>query len=157
MINAPKRIKMVQLKTLLENRYSYDTSQRASEKNKLICRILGINSDTLLGKNRYTQKQAGKKLPILVSAQWISGGVTGGNCWGDEANISREAEDTPEFNELFDFLTEHYPNISFLQARAILLKTQIGDYTELEYYGNCTHYGIHYIMHDDLIEVLSNL
>lgn len=73
----------------------------------------------------------------IISVDWTIGGVTGGDCWGSDADIPRTADPEPEFEDLDKILAEVCPNISFLQYKRLcqaIIKTK--DWTEAGYYGN---------------------
>ncbi len=73
----------------------------------------------------------------IISVDWTIGGVTGGDCWGSDADISITADPEPEFEDLDKILAEVCPNISFLQYKRLcqaIIKTK--DWTEAGYYGN---------------------
>ena len=91
------------------------------------------------------------------SDSWTVGGLTGGNCWGDEADKSITAEEEADFTQLDKFLETYYPNISFLQYKKLLPLIKTHDYTVGEYYGNYTDYRVRYIEFVDLIEAMSDL
>lgn len=94
----------------------------------------------------------GKK---YFESSWVIGGFTGGNCWGDEANISLGSEEEPKTWDLDDFLLKNCANISFLHYKNIC--DTLVNYTtdhDYEYYGNCTNYSIKRIYLTDLYEFL---
>lgn len=73
----------------------------------------------------------------IISVDWTIGGITGGDCWGSDADIPRTADPEPEFEDLDKILAEVCPNISFLQYKRLcqaIIKTK--DWTEAGYYGN---------------------
>ena len=90
-----------------------------------------------------------------VSYKWVTGGVTGGSCWGTE-RTSRETEDEPtEFESLNEVLAAICPNITFLQAQKILSLKSKSYYTDRsDYYGNEIEYTIKYINLKELYEKL---
>lgn len=68
---------------------------------------------------------------------WTTGGMTGGDCWGNEAEWLVDASPEPEFVD-FDTIIEHFlPEISHLAYKRLarsLIHTDT--YTDSEYYGN---------------------
>lgn len=90
----------------------------------------------------------------VLSVEWRTGGITGGSCWGGEANISIDADEEPEFEELFSILELVAPNLTFLHYRNLLKIVKQDDRTDREYYGNCSYYTIRRICLDDLYRFL---
>jgi hypothetical protein len=90
-----------------------------------------------------------------IKEYWCIGGVTGGNCWGGEANESVSAHDEPEYGGLDDLLLEIAPNITFLQYKKILSCEERYEYTDHEYYGNYTEYRVKYISINALYNILN--
>lgn len=91
---------------------------------------------------------------ILLLTRWISGGVTGGSCWGDDTYDARQGEPEPEIVYIDEILERYYPTITYLQYKKIapLIKRDSDDVNE--YYGNSTMYGIKYIKLKDFYEFL---
>jgi len=98
-----------------------------------------------------------KKLRALTSSSWTSGGITGGNCWGGEANQAVSTEEPARLTELDNFLELHFPAITFLQYRKIEEHIKIYEYSQSEYYGNYTENSMYYIPFDKLAETLSDV
>lgn len=73
------------------------------------------------------------------TVEWVTGGVTGGSCWGTDANEAVYPEDEPELTMLDEILKKQFPNITYLQYRK-LAKTAnlvvIHRWEDREYYGN---------------------
>lgn len=93
-----------------------------------------------------------------IHEDWIVGGMTGGNCWGEDANRSVTAEEEPEFQYLDVILSIFCPNITFLnykQKILPLIKTE--DYQQNEYYGNYYDKRRKIIFLDELYEVVKEL
>ena len=73
---------------------------------------------------------------------WITGGMTGGNCWGDSAEHSVSSESEPTLELLDQFLDEVCPDLTARQYRRLLAEVPYRDsYTDYEYYGNYTTRG----------------
>lgn len=75
--------------------------------------------------------------------EWITGGQSGGSCWGDDADRPVEPEPEPEFADLDAILETICPNITFLQYKRIIASVvSRGGRSAREYYGNYTDYGV---------------
>jgi hypothetical protein len=88
----------------------------------------------------------------LVSTSWRTGGISGGSCWGGEANQPVEGEEKPAWLE--EFLEAVAPETSFLKFRRLQSKCKRYDYTNDEYYGNSTDYAFEVITVSDIVETL---
>ena len=80
-------------------------------------------------------------VPVVSLARVFDiGGITGGNCWGDEADIFRYGyDDASKFEELDDLLVIYAPDINITQRNRIEEMVQTEGYIEYEYYGNSSH------------------
>lgn len=92
------------------------------------------------------------------SVEWRTGGMSGGNCWGDQPSYSVDADEVPEMTMLDEFLEEICPEITFLEYKRVMRELIESDSrTEYEYYGNHTNYGIRRVnfrkLYDRLVEV----
>lgn len=85
--------------------------------------------------------------------KWITGGASGGNCWGDEPHFFVGSE-SPDYSILDNFLLKICPNISLSLYREILEKFPAKDDRDYEYYGNFTDYKTHNIQYRELYNVL---
>lgn len=97
-------------------------------------------------------------LSHCISCQWVSGGVTGGNCWGGTANQPVSADSPTELTELDTILQEFCPDISYLQFRQlsqVIQETTRGDGGD--YYGNYYEYTVRYIVLQDLYDKMVEL
>ena len=94
----------------------------------------------------------------VIYMRWITGGVTGGSCWGGELR-HYEGDPEPDFVALELVLNELKPNLTFLQYRKIereLIHTnEEGDRTD--YYGNRDDYMVKYVILPELINYLETL
>lgn len=99
----------------------------------------------------------GKSFEGFHSDSWTVGGLTGGNCWGSDADQAVRAEEAPEFNQLDQFLETYYPKITFLQYKKLLPLIKTREFTVGEYYGNYTDYRVFYVTFEDIIDVMANL
>ena len=75
----------------------------------------------------------------VMDAEWTTGGMTGGNCWGSDANQSVDADDEPELEGLDRVLEKVAPTLTYLHYRKICKLLTTRDHTEYEYYGNYYH------------------
>jgi hypothetical protein len=80
-----------------------------------------------------------------ISVEWLTGGMSGGSCWGGEPRPLEnwEKEKEPEFEDL-DLLLEHFaPNITFMKYKRLNQNiVEEGFRYEPDYYGNSREYDI---------------
>lgn len=71
---------------------------------------------------------------------WTTGGMRGGNCWGDSADQPVESEEEPDDTFLDKILEAVVPSLSFLQYRKLTRHNLYDKYDAgyHEYYGNYT-------------------
>jgi hypothetical protein len=101
--------------------------------------------------NGYSQEATKKEQSFnLFEIEWRTGGVTGGNCWGDEANEPVDADQEPEFDDLNRALELFAPNITYLHYRTLASQFEMDERCQSEYYGNCYYYAIKRITLDVL-------
>lgn len=76
------------------------------------------------------------KFPGFVSNYWLSGGETGGNCYGDEPNMELDAEDECPLYALDEFLTLNFPTLTANQQACIhaAIQTRCHTYNKLVSY-----------------------
>lgn len=89
---------------------------------------------------------------------WVVGGLTGGNCWGGEADMPVTADEEPD-GDLDEFLTLICPDLTFMQYRR-LMKSDVLEYetkSQSEYYGNYTDYRYRTINLDKLYQALKDI
>lgn len=97
------------------------------------------------------------KEPVIY-LRWHTGGVTGGSCWENSRNKTYETSlKEPKFKCLDLVLEELKPKISFLQYREIEDLIHHDDWSEREYYGNCTDWSIKYIILSELEYLLRHM
>jgi hypothetical protein len=96
---------------------------------------------------------------LYLYNEWCSGGISGGNCWGDDNHYAVEGESEPEFTDLDNILNEICPNITYLQYKKLISKVikEEDSYTQIEYYGNSTIYSYKTILLKDLYDALKEL
>lgn len=73
------------------------------------------------------------------SIEWTTGGISGGNCYGDKPEFAVSGESEPEFEDFDDILLLLNPQISFLQYKKLkstLISSKNTGYND--YYGNHT-------------------
>lgn len=88
----------------------------------------------------------------LISQAWRIGGRTGGNCWGGKSDHEVSVDPEPQcFAEFFD---EVLPALAYRQARALLQRATLHEFTQTEYYGNYTRYAFRVLALQDLLDVL---
>ena len=95
-------------------------------------------------------------LPVFVSPMWLTGGATGGNCWGGVAKEIEEPEEEETFESLNIFLNSLSPNLKPETYEKILNNVKYVQISEGEYYGNYTEKTFKYIKHEDIINYLEN-
>ena len=112
-------------------------------------------------KFSYTSKWGGKTeilwsgSPNYYEGEWRTGGMWGGNCWGDEPRYSADSEPVPELDAIDEFLEEVCPDMTFFQYKKIMRDLVEQDSrTDYEYYGNNTNYGIKRIHYRALFDRL---
>lgn len=96
----------------------------------------------------------------IVAVQWITGGLTGGNCWQDHDETcweSMSGDPEPELTDL-DTILEHFkPDISFIQYKRLYQELiERGEHRSNEYYGNYTDYAHKFIRLRRLYNYLSD-
>ena len=85
--------------------------------------------------------------------------MSGGSCW-DNSNPQPYVSDDkePHFEELDTILEELRPNLTFLQFRKLAREhIHSHTFTENEYYGNCTHYAVKFVVIDELKKFIEDL
>lgn len=114
---------------------------------------------SLMPQNSYDRpKQVTQRKQVtkdnIYYEEWIVGGVTGGNCWGDEASIAVTADEEPEFDSI-DRILEHFvPQITFLQYKQLGKLVNTIERTDYEYYGNSYEKRIKYVKLGDLYDFI---
>jgi hypothetical protein len=77
---------------------------------------------------------------LCLEATWTTGGMSGGSCWGDDANYPVDAEPEPDDTTVDTILERVAPSLTFLQYRK-LMRADLYERTngvQNEYYGNYT-------------------
>lgn len=107
-------------------------------------------------KEIFLKKEELPKLEYEIMSPRVIGGVCGGNCWGDEANIPVEPDPEKEFVVLNEILYCLTPNISFLKYKKIEEKIRKFTSSDYEYYGNTTEYEYRYLKLKDLYDEIKD-
>lgn len=88
----------------------------------------------------YVLKDDPQKPTKIMTSRHI-GGMSGGSCWGDEAQPYQENEEF-KHDILLMLLDRICPNITLLQYKKLGKFRELSPYTSYEYYGNHTTYEI---------------
>lgn len=89
----------------------------------------------------FLKKAALKNQDEYIEKTWDKGGMSGGNCWGDEPHPYL-GEEEPEFTALDSILESVCPNISFLTYKKLGSIIEETEKSHREYYGNFSTTGI---------------
>jgi hypothetical protein len=93
----------------------------------------------------------------ILSVNWRTGGMCGGSCWGDKADLPVTADDPKELTELDRILEKIAPNTSFLAYKNLCNDIIHSDsYIQNEYYGNYYTYAVRYVLLSELYLTLKN-
>lgn len=77
-----------------------------------------------------------------VKYEWITGGQSGGSCWGTD-NYHSVPGDPEPMNTILDAILETItPQISFMQYKKLQRLWVVDDKQDNDYYGNYTVYAI---------------
>lgn len=74
-----------------------------------------------------------------LSVEWTTGGMSGGNCYGDSPNYGVEADEEPDLEILDEILLETSPTTTFMEYRLITKDRDVIErrtWEDREYYGN---------------------
>lgn len=118
------------------------------------CKKFYCNYDDEPFWNRHSRN--GKIEPFLY-IKWSTGGYSGGNCWGGEAEGYTSTEEEPDFDCLDNILANYCPNISYLKYKKLAELIECEYYTNHEYYGNSTDYCVKKIEIRKLYDFLCNV
>lgn len=90
-----------------------------------------------------------------LEAIWTIGGMSGGNCWGDDPSYPVEGEMEPDLENLDLVIEKLCPEITFLAYKRIISKIVKYDQdTDAEYYGNYRDMATKRVILSDLYEAL---
>lgn len=124
---------------------------------KLVQEFCGVVEHPRCDESRgyyYRDIEKGKQSIPSIREKWCIGGMTGGDCWGGNANSFVSADSEPDYCGLDELLLEVAPSTTFLQYKKILSCEKEYEYTDHEYYGNYTEYKVKYILIKDLYDIL---
>jgi len=89
---------------------------------------------------------------------WVSGGMCGGNCWGDSADSEVSPEPEPDLDKLDELLDNVAPHMTIRQYKQLLADVVYRDSkSDYEYYGNYTTYGVKRVSFDTLYVTLKDM
>jgi hypothetical protein len=91
---------------------------------------------------------------LVLYQRYVTGGYSGGNCWGDESRRFTNDE-IPEFTILEDVLEVLKPDIKLSEYREIKKHIKTTGYSADQYYGNSDNYEIKYLELDELYNLLN--
>jgi hypothetical protein len=91
-----------------------------------------------------------------LEAEWVTGGRSGGNCWGDTADWPITADPEPELEDLENILIEVCPDLSFIHYRDLKQEIEYSERTQSEYYGNYVVYTVKRISVDTVYDMLKD-
>lgn len=91
-----------------------------------------------------------------LQISWTTGGLTGGNCWGDSADTPVQPESEPDFYDLDKVLEALCPNISFLQYKKLCASVvELSNKSDSsDYYGNVYYQSVKTVKLDKLKKYL---
>lgn len=126
--------------------FSYDT-------------VFRVGSLTANKKQRKTKEE--DKLPeLFVGVHWSTGGRSGGNCWDGEATRFTSDEQPGDMNLVLCKILQSVgkDKISFVDYYLKIASLfEDSDFTESEYYGNCTEYAVKCVSLQKLYAVLKEI
>lgn len=95
-----------------------------------------------------------RDVPYLT-AEWTSGGTGGGSCWDEDHHYSISGEPEAELTSLDELLEKVKPDIGFLQYKELCNEVvHYGEYSQAEYYGNSTEFGVKYVKLSELYDYI---
>lgn len=98
-----------------------------------------------------------KDSDYIIFERILTGGASGGSCWGDEPRYFTEKHQEPEnLDRMFEIIA---PNISFMQYKRLTREVDqaVANYSECEYYGNYNEYSIYAWNLNDLYKKVKEL
>ncbi len=96
------------------------------------------------------------KEPVIYTS-YLSGGVTGGSCWGSDTRPFVTDDQDNEWEVLDITLSEIYPEISYLNYKKILKLVNTESYRDSDYYGNYDEYKIKFILLSEFEKLIEKL
>ena len=80
---------------------------------------------------------------------------TCGNCWASGGHYGKNADKEPTSLLLDQLIEAVSPSISFLKYKNLIQTLEkLDEFTDDEYYGNSTNYGVKYIIVQELYDYL---
>lgn len=101
------------------------------------------------------QNFAQDMLNNYFNVSWSLGG-TRGSCWDEDGPHSVSANEEPSMNNLIDFLTDYYPQLSHEHYLDIMRCVEEKETSEGDYYGGCMYEGHKSMSFNTLAEFLIN-
>jgi hypothetical protein len=92
----------------------------------------------------------------VISWRWVTGGMSGGSCWGDKPSYMG-SEEEPEETPLDEFLQKYFPLMPYFAYKKLLTLVDSKEDYEPEYYGNYTNYRVKSISKDVLLNYLIDI
>lgn len=107
----------------------------------------------------YAIQRKTKAKPFIRSEAWVTGGMSGGNCWDSEASTIYWTEEAKELIDLDVLLQKIAPDMTYLQYKELIRELDVKrqTYSVNEYYGNYTDHEYKYIELDHLHDVMIKL
>lgn len=104
-------------------------------------------------EKKMTYEDFKKKYGEEITVSWRTGGIGGGNCWGDGDHYGIEGDDEPDL-DIDRIIMAECPNISYMKFRQIEKRIVRKNWEEYEYYGNESYYSSKTISTKDLYDIL---
>lgn len=115
--------------------------------------------EEVFNKYAYTSRRIDKN-QATINVEVITGGASGGSCYGGEAHSYHTGADisTTPCETLVNFIEELIPEITLKKYNEFVgsLKWNFTDYCYPEYYGNYTNYDIKYVTLSDIRTALES-
>ena len=104
------------------------------------------------GNRKSTKKRQSQN---ILEIEWVTGGESGGNCWGEDLARPVEGDEEPAFDELNEALEYFASAITYLHYLDLTKLFELDSRTNNEYYGNYYIYTIKKITLDNLYNFLA--
>lgn len=112
-------------------------------------------------KKKNSKSKEKEKLPeLFVGVYWVTGGRSGGNCWDGEATRFTSDEQPGDMNLVLCKILQAVgkDKISFVDYYLKIASLfEDSDFTESEFYGNCTEYAVKCISLQKLYTILKEI
>lgn len=94
-------------------------------------------------------------MAAFVGDSHVTGGSSGGNCWGGESSpFSVEVSGPLNIESLDNFIRECMPDLPALVYMELVKAFGTYTYSNVEYYGNYTDYVVPYLPHQTFIDIV---